>query len=109
MQIYKSKRPISANRSAGGLAAEFLLTKPWVASGHSHSRATRQMTGNAKDKGRQSQDRQMTDKDKDRQSQDRQMTDKDKDKDRQSLELRLATVHSTATRQMFRNMDLDVH
>jgi len=56
VQIYKSKRPSSANRSAGDLAAELLLTKPWVASGQSahHSRATRQLTG----KDRQSQDRQ---------------------------------------------------
>ena len=59
VQIYKSKRPSSANRSAGDLAAELLLTKPWVASGQSahHSRATRQMTGKDKDKDRQSQDR----------------------------------------------------
>ena len=64
VQIYKSKRPSSANRSAGDLAAELLLTKPWVASGQSahHSRATRQMTG--KDKDRQSQDRQTNTKTK---------------------------------------------
>ena len=97
VQIYKSKRPISANRSAGDLAAEFLLTKPWVASGHSAQQSHK------------TDDRQRQRQRKDRQSQDRQMTDKDKDKDRQSLELRLATVHSTATRQMFRNVDLDFH
>ena len=64
VQIYKSKRPSSANRSAGDLAAELLLTKPWVASGQSA-----QQSHKTDDRQRQ------------RQTKPRQ-TDKDKDKDR---------------------------
>ena len=66
VQIYKSKRPSSANRSAGDLAAELLLTKPWVASGQSA-----QQSHKTDDRQRQRQ----------RQTKPRQ-TDKDKDKDR---------------------------
>ena len=62
VQIYKSKRPSSANRSAGDLAAELLLTKPWVASGQSA-----QQSHKTDDRQRQRQTKpRQTDKDKDR-------------------------------------------
>ena len=64
VQIYKSKRPSSANRSAGDLTAGLFLTKPCVASGQS-AQQSHKTDDRQRQRQRQTKPRQI-DKDKDR-------------------------------------------